>query len=69
MRANFSKSKLIVEQIEYLVYWIIRQSIQPICKKVDMNVTLNIMAPKTRKARQTTPIYLYSQLLSQHLLL
>jgi hypothetical protein len=49
MRVNISKSKFFAEQIEYLVprYWITRQVIQPISKKVE--AILNIKAPKTRK--------------------
>jgi hypothetical protein len=46
MRVNISKSKFSAEQIEYLGYWITRQSIQPICNKVE--ATLNIKAPKSR---------------------
>jgi hypothetical protein len=64
MRVNISKSKFFAEQIEYLEYWITRQSIQPIRNKVE--AILNIKASKTRKAQQTTPVYWYSQLLSQH---
>jgi hypothetical protein len=66
MRVNISKSKFFAEQIEYLGYWITRQGIQPIRNKVEMNAILNIKAPKTRKQQQTTPVYWYSQLLSQH---
>jgi hypothetical protein len=69
MRVNISKSKFFAEQIEYLVlrYWITRQGIQPMRNKVEMNAILNVKAPKTRKAQQTTPVYWYSQLLSRHL--
>jgi hypothetical protein len=69
MRVNISKSKLFAEQIEYLIprYWITRQGIQPIRNKVE--VSLNIKAPKTRKQQQTTPVYWYSQLLSQDMVL
>jgi hypothetical protein len=63
MRVNISKSKFFAEQIQYLGYWIIRQGIQPIRNKVEMNAILNIKAPKTRQAQQTTPVYWYSQLL------
>jgi hypothetical protein len=68
MRVNISKSKFFSEQIEYLAqgYWIIRQGIQPILNKVEMNSILNIKAPKTRKEQPTTPVYWYSQLLSCH---
>jgi hypothetical protein len=68
MRVNISKSKFFAEQIEYLVpgYWITRQGTQPIRNKIEMNAILNIKAPKTRKEEPTTPIYWYSQLLSQH---
>jgi hypothetical protein len=66
MRVNISKSKFFAEQIEYLEYWIIRKGIQPIRKKVEMNAILNIEAPKTRKEEPNTPVYWYSQLLSQH---
>jgi hypothetical protein len=66
MRKNISKSKFFAEQIEYLGYWITRKGIQPIRKKVEMKVILNINAPKTRKEEQTMPVYWYSQLLSQH---
>jgi hypothetical protein len=55
MRVNISKSKFFAEQIEYLGYWITRQVIQPIHNKVE--AILNIKAPKTRKAQQTTPVY------------
>jgi hypothetical protein len=64
MRMKISKSKFFAEQIEYLGYWITRQGIQPIRNKVE--ATLNMKAPKTRKAQQTTQVYCYSQLLSQH---
>jgi hypothetical protein len=64
MRVNISKSKFIVEQIEYLGYWITRQGIQPIFNKVEMIAILNIKAPKTRKQQQSTLVYWYSQLLS-----
>jgi hypothetical protein len=40
--ADISKSKFFAEQREYLEYRIIRQGIQPILNKVDMNVILNI---------------------------
>jgi hypothetical protein len=66
MRVNISKSKFFVEQIEYLGYWINRQGIQPIRNNVEMTAILNIKAPKTRKEEPTTPVYWYSQLLSQH---
>jgi hypothetical protein len=66
--ADISKSKFFSEQIEYLAqgYWITRQGIQPIRRKVEMNAILNIKAPKTRKEETNTPVYWYSQLLSQH---
>jgi hypothetical protein len=35
MRANISKSKFFVEQIEYLGYWISRQGIQPMRNNVE----------------------------------
>jgi hypothetical protein len=41
-----------------------RQGIQPIPNKFE--AILDTMAPKTRKEEQTTPVYRYSQLLSQH---
>jgi hypothetical protein len=41
-----------------------RQGIQSIRNKVEMNAILNIKAPKTTKAQQTTPVYWYGQLLS-----
>jgi hypothetical protein len=63
---NVSKCKFFAEQIEYLGYWITRQGIQPMRNKVEMNAILNIKAPKTRKAQQTTPVYWYSKLLSRH---
>jgi hypothetical protein len=55
MKMNISKSKLFAEQIEYLGYWITRQDIQPIRNNVE--AILNIKAPKTTKAQQTTPVY------------
>jgi hypothetical protein len=64
MRVNISKSKFFAEQLEYLGYWITRQGIQPIRNKVE--AILNIKAPKTRKEVADTPVYWYSQLLSQH---
>jgi hypothetical protein len=67
MKVNISKSTFFAEQIEYLGYWITRQGIQPIHNKVE--AILNIKAPKTRKEETTTPVYWYSQLLSQHLVL
>jgi hypothetical protein len=69
IRVNISKSKFFEEQIEYLGYWITRQGIQPICNKVEMNAFLNIKASKTRKEETTMPVYWYSQLLSQHVVL
>jgi hypothetical protein len=50
MRVNISKSKLFVEQIEYLGHWITRQGIKPMRNKVE--AILNIKAPKTRKKNQ-----------------
>jgi hypothetical protein len=64
MRVNISKSKFFAEQVEYLGYWITRQVIQPIRNKIE--AILNIKAPKTRKEDRTTPVYWYSQQLSQH---
>jgi hypothetical protein len=49
MRVNISKSKFFAEQIEYLGYWITKQGIKLIRNKVEMNIILNIKAPKTRK--------------------
>jgi hypothetical protein len=43
MRVNISKSKFFAEKIEYLLYWITRQGIQPIRNKVED--TLNIKVP------------------------
>jgi hypothetical protein len=43
---NISKSRFFVQLIEYLGYWITRQGIQPIRKKVDMNDILYVKAPK-----------------------
>jgi hypothetical protein len=65
MRVNISKSRFFAEQIECLGYWIIRQCIQPIRKKVE--AIFNIKAPKTRNDEPTTPINWYSQLLSRHI--
>jgi hypothetical protein len=64
IRVNISKSNFFAEQIEYLGYWITKQGIQPLRNKFE--AILNIKAPKTRKAQQTTPVYWYIQLLSQH---
>jgi hypothetical protein len=64
MRVNISKSKVFSEKIEYLGYWITRQVIQTISNKVESN--LNIEA---RKEIATTPLYWYSQLLSQQMVL
>jgi hypothetical protein len=47
MRVNASKSKFFAEQIEYLVYWITRQVVQPVHSKLE--ALLNIKAPKIRK--------------------
>jgi hypothetical protein len=69
MKVNISISKFFAEQIEYLGYWITRQDIQPMCNKVELNAILNIKAPKIRKDQQTTPVYWYSQLLWQHVVL
>jgi hypothetical protein len=69
MRVNTSKSKLFAEQMKYLGYWINRQGIQSIRNKVENNAIFNIKASKTRKAQQNTPVYWYSQLLSQHVVL
>jgi hypothetical protein len=66
MRVNISKSKFFAEQIEYLGYWINRQCIQPIRNKVE--AILNIKAPKTIKEDRTMQVYMYSQLLSRHVL-
>jgi hypothetical protein len=64
MRVNISKSKFFAEQIEYLGYWITRQGIQPIHNKVE--AILNIKVPKTRNEVPATPVYWFTQLLSQH---
>jgi hypothetical protein len=64
MRVDISKSKFFSEQVEYLGYWITRQGIQPIHNKVE--AILNIKEPKTTKEDRNTPVYWYSQLLSQH---
>jgi hypothetical protein len=64
--SNTSKSKIFAEKTEYLRYWITRQGIQSIRNKVEMNAILKIQAPKTRKQEPATPVYWYSQLLSQH---
>jgi hypothetical protein len=64
---NVFNSKLFEEQIEYLGYWITRQGIQPISNKVE--TILEIKVPKTRKEEPSTPVYWYSQLLSQHVVL
>jgi hypothetical protein len=48
---------------------IIRQVIQPIRNKVEMNANINIKAPKIRKEEATTPVYYYSQLLPQNVAL
>jgi hypothetical protein len=61
---HVSKSNFFAEQIEYPGYWITRQGIQPIRNKVD--AILNINATKTRKEEPATPVYWYSQLVSQH---
>jgi hypothetical protein len=58
MKVNISISKFFAEEIEYLGYWITRQVLQPIRKKVE--VILNIKALKTRKSQRTTPFYCYS---------
>jgi hypothetical protein len=63
MRVNISESKFFAEQMEYLGYWITRQGIQPMHNKIE--AILNIKEPKTRKEEPTTPVYWYSQLLSQ----
>ena len=47
MRVNASKSKFFAEQIEYLGYWITRQSIQPVHDKIE--AILNIKAKKPEK--------------------
>jgi hypothetical protein len=47
MIVNASKSKFFAEQIEYLGYWITRNGIQPVQRKVE--AILKITAPKTRK--------------------
>jgi Reverse transcriptase (RNA-dependent DNA polymerase) len=47
MRVNASKSKFFAELIVYLGYWITRNGIQPVYKKV--KAILKIKAPKTRK--------------------
>jgi hypothetical protein len=65
--ADISKSKFFSEQIEYMGYWTTRQIIQPINSKVE--AILNIKAAKTRKVQQTTPVYWYSEILSQHMVL
>jgi hypothetical protein len=54
MRVNISISKFIVEQKEYLGYWITRQGIHPMHNKVE--AILNIKAPETRKEQQTMPV-------------
>jgi hypothetical protein len=67
MRMKISKSKFFAEQIKYLGYWITRQGIQPIRNKFE--AILNVKALKTRKEEPATPVYWYSQLLSQHVVL
>jgi hypothetical protein len=64
MRVNISKSKFFPEKIKYPGYWITRKGIEPMRNKVE--AILNIKAPKTRKEETITPVYWYSQLLSQH---
>jgi hypothetical protein len=63
---NISESEFFADHIEYLGYWITRQGIQPIRNNNEMNAILNIKVPKTRKEESTTPVYLYSQLLSRN---
>jgi hypothetical protein len=57
MRVNIYKSKFFAEQIEYLGYWITRQSNQPILNKLE--AILNSKLPK-KKREQATPVYWYS---------
>jgi hypothetical protein len=52
---DISKSMFLVEQIEYLGYWITRQGIQSIQNKVE--TILDIKAPKTSKEDRTMPVY------------
>jgi hypothetical protein len=66
MGVNISKSKIFVEEIEYLGYWITRQTIQPTHYKGEINTILNIKASKTRKEEPATSVYWYSQVLSRH---
>jgi hypothetical protein len=66
MKVNISKSKLFAEHKVYMGFWISRQGIQAISKKVEMNNIHSILAPKTRKEEPATSIYWYSQLLSRH---
>jgi hypothetical protein len=64
MRVNISKSNFFAEQIEYLGYWITRQGIQPM--RNNSEAILIIKVHKTRKENSTTPVYWYSQRLSQY---
>jgi hypothetical protein len=51
---EISKSRFSAEQIAYLIsgYWIIRQGIQPIHNKFEMNTILYIKSSKKIKERQ-----------------
>jgi hypothetical protein len=47
LKVNTTKSFFCKEQIEYLCYWITREGIHPLSRKVE--AILNIAPPKTRK--------------------
>ena len=47
LKVNLTKSKLCRTELEYLGYWITRQGIQPLTKKVE--AILAIAQPKTKK--------------------
>ena len=47
LKVNATKSFFCEEQLEYLGYWITREGIQPLSRKVE--AILNIAPPKTRK--------------------
>ena len=47
LKVNLSKSKICHTEIQYLGYWITRQGIQPLTKKVE--AILAIAQPKTKK--------------------
>ena len=62
LKVNANKSHFAVSEIEYLGYWITRNGIQPVPKKVE---AIQCIAPPTTR-KQVLILYWTNQLLSRH---